>query len=133
MCFKCQKPYFGGMKDCLIGANEKVAFNPEDLVCGVCVAETLGGMANCEKHGSDYIEYKCRFCCSTAQWFCFGTTHFCEPCHNKRMDLKGKDACPVCPGEKDCPLKMVHPPNGTDDFSCGCSLCRDLAGHAKDY
>jgi E3 ubiquitin-protein ligase MYCBP2 len=66
MCFKCTKPYFGGMKDCLVNANEKVAFNPEELVCGVCVAESLGGEANCKTHGNDYIEYKCRFCCSIA-------------------------------------------------------------------
>lgn len=26
---------------------------------------------NCPKHGKEYIEFKCKFCCSVAQWFCW--------------------------------------------------------------
>jgi hypothetical protein len=36
----------------------------------------------CPKHGTDYLEYKCRYCCSVAVFFCFGTTHFCNACHD---------------------------------------------------
>lgn len=55
-------------------------FNPEELVCGKCAAEELGGqgkpifafspldsylmipLVDCKKHGKDYIEFKCRYC-----------------------------------------------------------------------
>lgn len=26
----------------------------------------------CPKHGTDFLEYKCRYCCSVAVFFCFG-------------------------------------------------------------
>jgi E3 ubiquitin-protein ligase MYCBP2 len=59
-----------------------VNLKPEDFICGSCSALKLGaGMADCPKHGKDFIEFKCRYCCTVALWFCFGTTHFCEPCH----------------------------------------------------
>ena len=79
MCFKCNQPYFGGRRACGEAQNN---FKPEDLVCGSCVAMRLGaGVSDCAKHGKDFIDFKCRYCCSIALWFCFGTTHFCEPCH----------------------------------------------------
>jgi hypothetical protein len=35
---------------------------------------SAGGAAEvCPKHGTDYLEHKCRYCCSVAVWFCFGT------------------------------------------------------------
>jgi hypothetical protein len=40
-----------------------------------------GGETNCAVHGNDFIEYKCKFCCSVATWFCWGTTHLCTECH----------------------------------------------------
>lgn len=71
MCFKCKMPYFGGLKSCEnmqqeMKGNEN--FKPEELVCAKC--SSVGGgeqIENCLKHGTDYIEYKCRFCCSIAQ------------------------------------------------------------------
>lgn len=66
MCFKCKQPYFGGMKDCEAG-QERADFKPEELVCGKCSAVSVGaGIQNCPKHGTDYIEFKCKFCCSIA-------------------------------------------------------------------
>lgn len=83
-CFKCNEPYFGGMKDCEAAQNDYQNFKKEDLVCGKCAAVSVGGgVKNCKTHGMDFIEYKCKFCCSIAQWFCWGNTHFCEPCHKK--------------------------------------------------
>ena len=33
----------------------------EELLCGSCAGGQ--GTAACGKHGSEFIEYKCRFCC----------------------------------------------------------------------
>jgi hypothetical protein len=66
-CYKCKSPYFGGMKDCLraqIDADANKEFKPEELVCSKCSAVSIGsGIVNCAKHGTDYIEFKCKFCC----------------------------------------------------------------------
>ena len=43
----------------------------------------------CPEHKRDYIEYKCRYCCSVATFFCFGTTHFCQV---------RDDQCVLCSG-----------------------------------
>ena len=52
----------------------------EELVCGGCSDVSQAQM--CLKHGTDFLEYKCRYCCSVAVFFCFGNTHFCNPCHD---------------------------------------------------
>ena len=53
-------------------------------MCGACSAKASGmAAATCARHGEQYIEFKCRFCCSIATFFCFGHTHFCEKCHQK--------------------------------------------------
>lgn len=131
LCFKCKTPYFGGMKDCN-QAQDNVDYKPEELVCAKCAAKVVGaGIADCPKHGTDYIEFKCKFCCTIAQWFCFGTTHFCEPCHaayiqGNRMTDKARHELPLCKGlEGGCPLKTPHPPNG-DEYALGCGLCTGL-------
>jgi hypothetical protein len=44
-------------------------FNKKDLVCGQCSLASGGGGCGasvCPKHGADYIEFKCKFCCSVA-------------------------------------------------------------------
>lgn len=43
MCFKCQNPYFGGMKDCEAAQNDYQNFKKEELVCGKCAAVAVGG------------------------------------------------------------------------------------------
>lgn len=75
----------------------------------------------CPKHGIDFLEYKCKFCCSIAVFFCFGTTHFCDTCHDdfQRLTNIPKIKLPKCPaGPKasqlmgdECPLHIVHPPS----------------------
>ena len=138
MCFKCQVPYFGGMKDCEAGQNDYNNFKKEELVCGKCAAVCVGGGSKtCNKHGTDFIEFKCKFCCSIAQWFCWGTTHFCDPCHKKQcsgdyVSRKSRDQLPKCPGGKKCPIGGNHPPNG-EEYALGCSVCRNLKENAKDF
>lgn len=112
MCFKCQNPYFGGMKDCDAANQDYANFKKEELVCGKCAAVAVGGgEKTCKKHGTDFIEFKCKFCCSIAQWFCWGNTHFCEPCHKKQcagdyVSRKKREELPQCPGASKCPLKI---------------------------
>lgn len=70
-------------------------FDAAELVCGVC--SDIGQM--CPKHGADFLEYKCRFCCSVAMFFCLGDTHFCTGCHEDFQRLKKIpiDKLPQCP------------------------------------
>lgn len=90
----------------------------------------------CPQHGTDYLEYKCRYCCTLAVYFCFGTTHFCAGCHENFQTLISKPAnllpqCPVGPGcvkvdeTAECPLHIVHPATG-EEFALGCGLCRNV-------
>ncbi|KAK0411800.1 hypothetical protein QR680_005853 [Steinernema hermaphroditum] len=132
LCFKCNKAYFGGESRCQ-EALESSQYNPEELICGGC-SDTTGAQV-CARHGVDYLEYKCRFCCSVAVYFCFGTTHFCASCHDdfQRLMCLPKHLLPACPAgpkatklETDaCPLKVAHPPSG-EEFALGCGACRNL-------
>ena len=93
-----------GERDCGAAAGGDGSFDPKELICPSCAAGDAaqvrlapprlkkhhGAEAApqiCPKHGTDFLEYKCRYCCSVAVWFCFGTTHFCEPCHNAHSQL----------------------------------------------
>ncbi|XP_023247722.1 E3 ubiquitin-protein ligase MYCBP2-like [Copidosoma floridanum] len=77
---------------------------------------------------------KCRYCCSVAIFFCFGTTHFCKPCHDdfQRVTHIPKNELPSCPagprakqlGGEECPLYVKHPPTG-EEFALGCGICRN--------
>jgi len=133
MCFKCRKPYFGGLKSCeqMVEEEKQVNadFKPEELICPSC--SDVDHVEKCKKHGTDFIEYKCKYCCSVAQWFCFGTTHFCDPCHQKASYFSGMKKndyaklLPKCNGPEFCPLRIKHKPNG-EECSLGCGLCRHL-------
>ncbi|GAB0089301.1 hypothetical protein DMENIID0001_038200 [Sergentomyia squamirostris] len=130
VCFKCQKAYYGGEARCdaEIGDN----YDPQELVCGGC--SDIARAQMCPKHGTDFLEYKCRYCCSVAVFFCFGTTHFCDTCHDdfQRLTNIPKNKLPRCPaGPKakqllgeDCPLHIVHPATG-EEFALGCGICRN--------
>ncbi|XP_055893471.1 E3 ubiquitin-protein ligase MYCBP2-like isoform X4 [Biomphalaria glabrata] len=132
VCYKCKKAYYGGEARCdeAIGGGDD--FDPSELVCGGCSDVSRAQM--CAKHGADFLEYKCRYCCSVAVFFCFGTTHFCNPCHEEfqRVTAIPKKDLPRCPaGPKgvqlegeECPLHVKHPPTG-EEFALGCGVCRN--------
>ena len=115
LCYKCHQPYYGGERVC--EGDQVREYDPKELLCSGCCE--FSAQATCPIHGNDYIEWKCRFCCNVAVYFCWGTTHFCEMCHRKagQMARTPVDQLPPCT----CGLK--HPPNGTE-FLLGCSLCR---------
>ena len=132
-CARCALPYYGGEAAC--GAAPG-AFNPADLVCAACLPHAAD--ADCPKHGREYIVHKCKYCCAEALYFCFGTTHFCERCHDdpsKMQELEASGRLPKCPAG---PLGKQLPPgaacaiNGAHaDPGCeqtlGCSVCRNAA------
>ena len=53
-CFKCEEPYFGGLRDCGDNAEEAgMEFNKEDLICPTCSIGSVGlGEKNCKEHGT---------------------------------------------------------------------------------
>lgn len=79
-------------------------------------------MTNCDVHGDKFIDYKCRYCCNTALFFCFGNTHYCDPCHrDPYVRIAGR---PLCEGQVEkCKLGLEHPEQGVE-FALGCGLCR---------
>lgn len=98
VCYKCNKAYYGGEARCDAEIGEN--YDPTELVCGACSDVARAQM--CPKHGTDFLEYKCRYCCSVAVFFCFGTTHFCNPCHDdfQRVTNLPKNELPGCPAGK---------------------------------
>ena len=137
LCFKCNKPYFAGLRNCLQEDNGR-DHDPTQLICGGCGAlDGVSGISDCKKHGKEFITYKCRFCCEISSWFCWGTTHFCEPCHSRQckgdyLTKYGKDKLPKCPGKNDCKLKIDHPQNG-EEFALGCTLCSNEKANIKNF
>ena len=87
-------------------------YDKSELICPGCCPVSFD--SDCNKHGTDYIEFKCRFCCTPALWFCWGNTHFCDPCHRKATEMKNMKAKDLtqCKIAENCPLRVAHKPNG---------------------
>ncbi|KAI6207356.1 RCR-type E3 ubiquitin transferase [Aphelenchoides besseyi] len=133
LCSKCGKAYFGGESRCQ-EALDSSTYQPDELVCGAC--SDIAGAPVCGRHGTEFLEYKCKFCCSVAVYFCFGNSHFCSGCHSdfQRLMALPVHLLPQCPtgprattleGVDQCPLRVQHPPTG-EEFSLGCGICRNL-------
>jgi len=116
MCYQCKQPYFGGENVC---EEERAAYDPQELLCGWCSTQGPDSQP-CNKHGPEFLEYKCRYCCAPSVFFCWGTSHFCESCHNKAgmLALLPRDQLPKCTCNVD------HPPNG-EEFCMGCLGCKN--------
>jgi hypothetical protein len=65
-----QGPYFGGEHACRAADD---SFDPAELLCAGCAPHSADAV--CVKHGTDYVEFKCRFCCSIAV-----RVSVCVPC-----------------------------------------------------
>lgn len=139
MCYECKKPYFAGMRECRGGPNEdnnpNREYDPKDLICGAHVSGNIPGITDCKLHGKEFIEYKCKFCCNIACWFCWGNTHFCEDCHARQckgdyVSKYTRDKLPKCDGK--CTLKVKHPDNG-EEFALGCSVCRNTSDNVRNF
>jgi len=125
-CEKCRSIYYGGKREC----GESLRDLPDaHYICDGC--------RGCPHHDGEDLVFKCRFCCSIAVWFCFGHTHFCEPCHSRWTELAdvGNQAIlaenakiGICSGPDTCPLGIAHAPNG-QEFLIGCRACDDELMH----
>lgn len=141
-CARCKQVYYGGLRQCgggaaqagadgaiapppPMGADGRPAWKADELVCGGCSAELSGVAASCPRHGGTAIEWRCKFCCSTATWFCFGNTHFCDPCHRQVVNTRKLPAVKPCPGAS-CALATPHPTPGSE-CCLGCALCKNPA------
>jgi len=142
LCFKCDNPYYVGLKQCLAaGDNPDDYMNAEYFICLSCRDnDNIGSHAeNCPIHGKEYIEYKCKFCCSISTFSC-GSTHFCEMCHKRPSQRWQSErdgtiikTCPILPNKEnnydlqeieidECPLGIKHPQHGIE-YCLGCGLC----------
>lgn len=128
LCFKCEEPYFGGIRSCEIeDIEDNQIVELKERLCMNCVdSNSIFGELDCNIHGRLNIMFKCRYCCNQSSHFCFGTTHFCEDCHLKQlahMSLTSTklSELPKC-NESECYLKGNHSPNGTE-YAFGCGLC----------
>lgn len=94
--FNFSQAYYGGEARCELDVGG-TDYDPTELVCGGCSDVARAQM--CPKHGTDLLEYKCRYCCSVAVFFCFGTTHFCNACHDdfQRVTNLLPGELPPCP------------------------------------
>lgn len=136
-CYECEEPYYGGEAECGEAAPAEVAGGEEELICGACLAKKDKRVSVCEIHGTDFIGWKCKFCCEfQAVFFCGGHTHFCDRCHawawaaanhTEQLECKGGDRC-VFRGNhpSDCLENKVSAkmPNGQGEYPLGCVICR---------
>ena len=133
ICFRCGNPYFAGInKDDNNEKDEnKFIGNKEDCLCGKdSFLYDAKGESLCKKHGYEYMEYKCKFCCNIASRFC-SLTHYCEECY-KNKNVMNDQLCQIKTCNKDlCEFCGMHAPNGTE-YCLGCFFCR-LENIKKEY
>eukprot|EP00928_Gymnodinium_smaydae_P070497 TRINITY_DN5431_c1_g1_i2.p1 TRINITY_DN5431_c1_g1~~TRINITY_DN5431_c1_g1_i2.p1 ORF type:complete len:532 (+),score=60.73 TRINITY_DN5431_c1_g1_i2:168-1763(+) len=134
-CSQCNEPYYGGEVECGEAEEEEEELDEDvqaalamELVCRGCASK---GQLQCPEHGTEFLGWKCRYCCEReAHYFCFGTTHFCYHCHDmwqtgveqRRKLQAGKP----CLGKDKCIFGGRHPPgarNGRDEYALGCTIC----------
>lgn len=134
-CSQCNEPYYGGEAECAANEEEEEELDDDvqaalamELVCRGCSSK---GQLQCPEHGTEFLGWKCRYCCEReAHYFCFGTTHFCYTCHDmwqtgveQRRKLQAGKACL---GKDKCIFGGRHPPgcrNGRDEYALGCTIC----------
>ena len=116
ICYKCHQPYYAGKNNNI--CNEE---NKQDCLCGKdSFVYDAKGSTFCKKHGFDFIEYKCKFCCNIASRFC-SQTHFCEECYASK---NYENNCEIKKCEKNkCEFSGMHAPNG-EEYCLGCFICR---------
>jgi len=121
-CAKCSKPYFGGLRDC--EENNDGDSNASDAhVCDSCTSHNV---LACHIHGNEFVQHKCKFCCSVAKWYCWGNTHFCDNCHKNANVIARtpQSSLSPCVGGLGCPLNVDKHALAGEEFILGCSICR---------
>lgn len=135
LCNKCHQPYYAGKKikrnidinhDEDNGADNNLIIFEENKKSCLCGKDSLvydaKGFSKCFKHGFQFTEYKCKFCCNIASRFC-SQTHYCEECYAKRNN-NNESICGIKECDKDtCEFDGIHAPNGCE-YCLGCFICR---------
>lgn len=106
-CYRCKKPYFAGLRQCQDAAaaadEPDRAFDERGLLCYACTPHTAGTV--CPVHGAEYMQYKCRYCCAVASWYCGANLgHFCDACHARQCAGTYLNRVPLL----DLPLCPAH-------------------------
>ena len=97
-CFKCLRPYFAGGYQCVDASVQ--GFDPSELICPSCQPSSV---EDCKIHGKDWLAYKCRYCCSFANWYNPHTLlHFCPT-----LSATWRLQCPAHPVYFPLPLSVV--------------------------
>ena len=98
----------------------------ENFLCTECAEQALGyGKEYCEIHGNEFIDWKCKNCCSIALFVHGNGSNFhCQPCFNDMMEKRGDSPKTDCCGGPDCPLGVSCHPKAPKKYALGCSLCR---------
>lgn len=74
-CNECGKIYYGGLFDDAGRARENK--NRQNFLCKTCAEDYLGyGKEICEIHGNEFVDWKCKNCCSIALFVCDNGTDF---------------------------------------------------------
>ena len=116
-CNDCSNIYIGGEAVCREDIEDQD--KNQNNLCNNCNSI---GKQSCNKHGTEYLIFKCGYCCENpAVYKCYGTTHFCKPCHDYAGSIEPKP----CPGGELCIIGGNHPTNTGKGFhhAIGCSMC----------
>jgi hypothetical protein len=117
LCSICKSPYYGGQRYC--DQEEYYEnFDPKGLICAKHDKKNLP-KGSC-LHGLEFLIFKCKFCCSFANYVCFGGVRTCASCHKKLSVLKD-GVTNNCKGGEYCPLKIKKHDLG--DCCLGCAIC----------
>merc|ERR1719502_149027 len=114
-CWECKSPFYFGAAHC--GGNEAQEGAQEEdkegIICKECEARNAA-VETCDRHGTDHLMWKCRYCCTPATYECFSYAHFCDNCHeypgNQYVNAKELWEYTPCKGCGDngrsCPLRV---------------------------
>lgn len=78
-CWECKSPFFFAAAHCG-GEAPALEEDREGIICRECEARNAA-VETCDRHGTDHLMWKCRYCCTPATYECFGYAHFCNNCH----------------------------------------------------
>jgi len=123
-CNKCNRPYYAGkLKNKKSKELKQIFFeNNEYCICGKdSIIPDAKGDSFCEKHGKEYIEYKCKYCCKISSRF-YSNIHLCEDCYIKEKNFNEIPIIEKC-SLKTCEFSGNHSINGSE-YSLGCFECR---------
>lgn len=106
-CFTCAKLFHEKNAPCA----DDVSVPADSIRCQTCVNV-------CSIHGTEFLSYKCRYCCNPSTYHCGPGNHMCEDCHSSQTPQPCVGLAGGCKGD--------HEENGTASKCLGCSMCFSL-------